>query len=92
MPTAMTAAGRARLARELNIRVKYLRLTGLDGPALVEAMASRMGDVRALMEGAGPDGMDGLARRLPDLRHFAALLVRSADRTGIQEGKTEAPG
>jgi hypothetical protein len=91
MPTAMTAARRAHLARELNTRVKYLRLTGLDGPALVEAMAGRMGDVRALMEGAEPDGMDGLAR-LPDLWHLAALLARSADRIGIQEGKTEAPG
>lgn len=92
MPTAMTAARRAHLARELNTRVKYLRLTGLDGPALVEAMAGRMGDVRALMEGAEPGGMEGLAQRLPDLRDLAALLACSADRTGIQEGKTEAPG
>lgn len=92
MPTAMTAARRAHLARELNTRVKYLRLTGLDGPALVEAMAGRMCDVRALLEGAEPDGMDGLTQRLPDLRHLATRLARSADRIGIQEGKTEAPG
>ena len=70
----MTMAKRRQLARELDTRVRYLRLTGLDDTALVAAMSVRMADFQALMNAAGPDCMDGVAGRLPDLRHFAALL------------------
>ena len=70
----MTAAKRQQLARELDTRVRYLRLTSLDDTALVAAMSIRVADFQALMNAARPDGMDGLAGRLPDLRHYAALL------------------
>ena len=74
----MTAAKRQQLARELDTRVRYLRLTGLDDTALVAAMSVRMADFQALMNAARPDGMDGLAGRLPDLRHYAALVTSMA--------------
>ena len=63
----MTAAKQKQLARELDTRVRYLRLTGLDGIALFAAMSDRMADFKALMDAAGPSGMDALAWRLPDL-------------------------
>jgi hypothetical protein len=65
----MTAAKRQQLARELDTRVRYLRLTGLDDTALVAAMSDRAADFQALLDAAGPGGMDNLAGRLPDLRH-----------------------
>ena len=74
----MTAAKRQQLARELDTRVRYLRLTGLDDTALVAAMSVRVADFQALMNAARPDGMDGLAGRLPDLRHYAALVTSMA--------------
>ena len=74
----MTAAKRRQLARELDTRVRYLRLTGLDDTALLAAMSVRMADFQALMNAARPDGMDGLAGRLPDLRYYAALVTSMA--------------
>ena len=74
----MTAAKRQQLARELDTRVRYLRLTGLDDTALVAAMSVRMADFQALMNAVRPSGMDGLAGRLPDLRHYAALVTSMA--------------
>jgi hypothetical protein len=65
----MTAAKRQQLTRELDTRVRYLRLTGLDDTALVAAMSDRVADFEALLDAAGPGGMDSLAGRLPDLRH-----------------------
>ena len=74
----MTTAQRRRLARELDTRARYLRLTGLDDDALVAAMSDRMADIRTLLDAAGPSGMDGLPQRLPDLRRLAALLTGMA--------------
>ncbi len=74
----MTAAKRQQLARLLDTRVRYLRLTGLDDTALVAAMSDRVADFQALLDAAGPGGMDSLAGRLPDLRHYAALLTSVA--------------
>ena len=76
----MTDTRKRQLARELDTRVRYLRLTGLEDTALFLAMADRMDDFKALMGAAGPDGVDSLAGRLPDLRHYARLL------TSIQDG------
>ena len=72
----MTAAKRQQLARELDTRIRYLRLTGLDDTALVAAMSVRMADFQALTDAAGPNGVDGLAGRLPDLRRPAHLHCR----------------
>jgi len=85
----MTEAKKGRLARELNTRVRYLRLTGLDGIALFAAMSDRMADFKALMDDAGPSGMDSFAQRLPDLRHYAQLLTGIA--AGIQNGTIKIP-
>ncbi len=85
----MTAAKQQRMARELDTRVRYLRLTGLAGIALFAAMADRMDDFEALMDAAGPNGMDSFAARLPDLRHYAQLLTGIA--TGIQDGTIKVP-
>jgi len=74
----MTAAKRQQLARELDTRVRYLRLTGLDDIALVAAMSDRVADFEALLDAAGPGGMDSLVGRLSDLRHYAALLTSVA--------------
>ena len=74
----MTAAKRQQLARELDTRVCYLRLTGLGDTALVAAMSDRVADFQALLDAAGPGGMDSLVGRLPDLRHYAALLTSVA--------------
>ena len=71
----MTAAKLRQLARELDTRARYLRLTGLDDAALVAAMADRMADIRTVLDAAGPSGMHGLPQRLPDLRRLAALLT-----------------
>ena len=71
----MTAAKQKQLARELDTRVRYLRLTGMDGMALFAAMSDRLPDFKALMDAAGPSGMDGLAGRLPDLRRYAELVA-----------------
>ncbi len=70
----MTVTKRQQLVRELDTRVRYLRLTGLDDTALVAAMSDRMADFQALLDAAGPGGMDSLVGRLSDLRHYAALL------------------
>ena len=86
----MTAAKRRQLARELDTRARYLRLTGLDDVALVAAMSDRMGDVQALLDAAGPSGMDGLPQRLPDLRRFATLLTGMVA-GGIQDGAEPLP-
>jgi hypothetical protein len=74
----MTAAKRQQFARELDTRVRYLRLTGLDDTALVAVMSDRVADFQTLLDAAGPGGMDGLVGRLPDLRHYAALLTSVA--------------
>ncbi len=74
----MTAAKRQQLARLLDTRIRYLRLTGLDDTALVAAMSNRMADFEALLDAAGPGGMDSLAGRLADLRHYAGLLASVA--------------
>ena len=70
----MTMAKRRQLAWELDTGVRYLRLTGLNGTALVAAMSGRVADFQALMDAAGPGSMDGLVGRLLHLRHYAALL------------------
>ena len=57
MRLRMTEAKKRRLARELDTRVRYLRLTGLDGIALFLAMADHMVDFRALIDAVGPGGM-----------------------------------
>ena len=74
----MTAAKRQQLARELDTRIRYLRLTGLDDTALVAAMSVRKADFQPLTDAAGPNGINGLTGRLPDLRHYAALLTSIA--------------
>ena len=76
----MTDTRKRQLARELDTRIRYLRLTGLDDTALFLAMAGRMDDFKALADAAGPNGVDSLAGRLPDLRYYAQLL------TSIQDG------
>ena len=85
----MTMAKRRQLARELDTRVRYLRLTGLGDTALVAAMSVRMADFQALMDAAGPDSLDGVAGRLPDLRHFAALLNPVA--AAVRDGTIKVP-
>ena len=86
----MTAAKLRQLARELDTRARYLRLTGLDDAALVAAMADRMADLRTVLDAAGPSGMDGLSQRLPDLRRLAALLPGIAA-GGAQDGAESPP-
>ena len=85
----VTTAKQQRLARELDTRVRHLRLTGLDGIALFIAMADRMADFRALMDAVGPSNMDSFTQRLPDLRHYALLLSSIA--AGIQDGTIKIP-
>ncbi len=85
----MTTAKQQRLARELDTRVRYLRLTGLNDTAMFLAMADRMDDFRALMDAVGPGGMDSFTQRLPDLRHYALLLSSIA--AGIQDGTIKVP-
>jgi len=85
----MTEAKKGRLARELDTRVRYLRLTGLNDTALFLAMADRIDDFKALMDAAGPGGMNSFAQRLPDLRHYAQLLTGIA--AGIQDGIIKVP-
>ena len=86
----MTAAKLRQLARELDTRARYLRLTGLDDAALVAAMADRMADLRTVLDAAGPSGMDGLPQRLPNLRRLAALLT-STTAGGAQDGADTPP-
>ena len=45
----MTKAKQQHPARELDTRVRYLRLTGVDGAALVAAMSGRTAKFRALL-------------------------------------------
>lgn len=85
----MTEAKKQRLAKELDTRVRYLRLTGLDGMSLFAAMSDRMPDFKVLMDAAGSDGMDSFVQRLPDLRHYAALLTAVA--AGIHDGAIKVP-
>jgi hypothetical protein len=85
----MTAAKRQQLARELDTRVRYLRLTGLDDTALVAAMSDRVAGFEALLDAAGPGGVGGLAGRLPDLRHYAALLTSVA--AAVRNGTIRMP-
>ncbi len=85
----MTQAKQRQLARELDTRVRPLRLTGLDGIALFAAMSNRMADFKALLDAAGPDGMDSFVGRLRDLRCYAELLTDVA--RGIQNGTIKVP-
>ena len=84
----MTSAKLRQLARELDTRARYLRLTGLDDAALVAAMADRMADIQTMLDAAGPSGMDGLRQRLPNLRRLAALLT-STTASGAQDDGAE---
>jgi len=84
----MTKAKQQRLARELDTRVRYLRLTGVDGTALIAAMSGRMAEFRALLDAAGPSGLDALPGRLLDLRRLAALLAATAASTQDGAAKT----
>ena len=52
----------------------------MEGMALFAAMSDRLPDFKALLDAAGPEGMDGFAGRLPDLRRYAELL------TGVAKG------
>lgn len=85
----MTPAKQQRMARELDTRVRYLRLTGLNGMILVAAMSDRIADLKTLVDAAGPNGMNGLVSCLPDLRHYAQLLTSIA--VGIQNGTINVP-
>ena len=85
----MTESKKLRMARELDTRVRYLRLTGLDDATLFTAMANRMDDFKALMDAVGPSGMDSFTQRLPDLRHYALLFTGIA--AGIQDGTITVP-
>ena len=80
----MAESKKARMARELDGRVRCLRLLGLDDAALFFAMSDRMGDLKALMDASEPGGFDSFAQNLPDLCHYAALLTDIA--AGIQDG------
>jgi hypothetical protein len=85
----MTAAKRQQLARLLDTRVRYLRLTGLDDTALVAAMSDRVADFEALLDAAGPSGIDSVAGRLSDLRRYAALLSSIA--AVVRNGTIKVP-
>ncbi len=74
----MTQAKQRQLARELDTRVRYLRLTGMDGMTLFAAMSDRLPDFKALLDAAGPSGMDTFAGRLLDLRRYAELVAGMA--------------
>ena len=85
----MNDAEKATLAAELDARVKTLRLTGVDDVALFVAMSDRMPAFKRLMEAAAPGELDRLARRFPDLHHYAALLTSIAG--GIRDGAIKVP-
>ena len=85
----MTRAKQRQLARELDTRVRYLRLTGMEGMTLFAAMSDRLPDFKVFLDAAGPEGMDSFARRLPDLRRYAELLTGVAK--GIQDGTIKVP-
>ena len=80
----MTESKKSRMAYELDTRVRCLRLAGLDDTVLFFAMSDRLDDLKALMDAAGPNGLDSFAHHLPDLRYYAALLADIA--AGIQDG------
>ena len=87
----MTHAERKRMATELDARVRALRLVGLDDMALFAAMADRLPDFRRFMDAGGfaDRGINRLARRCPDLYHYARLLTVIA--AGIRDGTIEVP-
>ena len=73
----------------MDTRVRYLRLSGMEGMTLFAAMSDRLPDFKALLDAAGPEGMDSFARSLPDLRRYAKLLTGVAK--GIQDGTIKVP-
>ncbi len=87
----MTAAKQKQLARELDTRVRYLRLTGMDGMALFAAMSDRLADFKALLDAAGPSGMDAFAGRLLDLRRYAELVAGMAKGIPSNNRSIKAP-
>ncbi len=70
----MTAAKQGCLAQELDTRVRYLRLTGLDGMALFAAMADRLASTPALCPSRP-------ACRQPTRKHSARCHETTEDAT-----------
>ena len=85
----MTDAEKQRLAKELDTRVRHLRLTGIDDMALFTSMSDQMRDFKILVDAVGPDGMKEFGQYLPDLRHYAAVLTSIA--AYIRDGVIEVP-
>ena len=85
----MTKAKQHRPVRELDACVRRLRLTGVDGGALVAAMPGRTAEFRALLDATEPEGLDAVPGRLLDLRHLAALLAVTA--AGTRDAAAKAP-
>ena len=71
----MTPEDQHALAGRLDARVLSLRMSCLDGMPLFKALSGCLPDLRALVAAAGPEGMEAMARRFPNLGHFAALLA-----------------
>ncbi len=52
-------------------------------------MSDRVADFEALLDATGPGGMDSLAGRLSDLRHYATLLTSVA--VVVRDGMIKVP-
>lgn len=71
----MTPDDQHALAGRLDACVLALRMLCLDGMPLFNALSGCLADLRALVAVAGPEGMEALARRFPNLGLFAEMLA-----------------
>lgn len=85
----MDDAEKQRIAKELDVRVRTLRLAGLDDVTLFTAMADRMPALKRLLNAAAPGELDRFASRFPDLHHYACLLTSIS--AAIRDGAIKVP-
>ena len=71
----MTPEDQNALAGRLDAHVLTLRMLYPDGASLFTALSGCLPDLRALVAAAGPEGIEALALRFPNLGHFAQLLA-----------------
>lgn len=76
-------------ATKIDTRVRKLVAAGKDDVAIMMAMADHMPAFKELMDTAGRDDMDELARRFGGFHRYAKILEALA--AGIQSGDIEVP-
>ena len=97
----MTSEDQRTLAGSIDADVRRLRTYCPDGALLLNALADRLPDLRAVMDAARPAGMVSLTGWFPNFAHAAGLLASlprgspgaapAPPRPGVEDGRVGMP-